>query len=65
MTPLDRKLLRDLKRLRGQIVTIALVVGSGVASFVGLRSTVGSVERSRDVYYERQRFAHVDLVHNA
>lgn len=59
MTPLDRKLRRDLSRLRGQILTISLVVGSGVASFVGLRSTVQSVERSRDGYYERQRFAHV------
>lgn len=32
--PLDRKLLRDGRRLAGQAITIALVLASGVAVFI-------------------------------
>ena len=35
---LDRKLLRDLMRLKGQALTIALVGAVGVANFIRLRS---------------------------
>jgi len=56
---LDRKLLREVSRLKGQVLTIALVLASGIASFLGLRGTYASLLRSRDVYYDRQRFAHV------
>ena len=35
---LDRKLLRDLMRLKGQALTIALVVAVGVANYITLRS---------------------------
>lgn len=56
---LDRKLLRDLGRLRGQVITIALVVGAGIASWVTLRSAYTSLEEGRDAYYDRQRFADV------
>jgi putative ABC transport system permease protein len=59
MRPLHRKLLRDLARLKGQVITIALVVASGIASLVGLRSTFSSLAVSRDAYYERHRFAQV------
>ena len=31
VSPLDRKLLRDLWRLRAQVVAIAFVIASGVA----------------------------------
>lgn len=56
---LDRKLLRDLARLKGQVATIALVVACGVASFVALRGTYTSIEHSRAAFYDRQRFADV------
>ena len=59
MNPLSRKLLRDLRRLLGQVVTIALVVACGIASFVTLRSTYDSLLVSRDAYYEAYRFADV------
>ena len=36
---LDRKLLRDLWQLRGQVITIALVVASGIAAFCASLST--------------------------
>lgn len=59
LTTLDRKLLRELARLGGQIATIALVVASGVTSFISLRGTYASLEASRLAYYDRQRFADV------
>ena len=59
VSALDRKLLRDLLQLKGQVVTIALVVASGVAVFIALRSTYESLISSRDAYYERSRFGDV------
>jgi len=56
---LDRKLLRNLGTLKGQVVTIALVVACGVAGFTTMRSTWSSLLNSRDAYYERYRFADV------
>ncbi|NLE86309.1 MAG: FtsX-like permease family protein [Myxococcales bacterium] len=57
MKALDRKLLRDLRHLGGQILTIALVVACGVASFVALRGNYASLELARTTYYERYGFA--------
>lgn len=59
MRPLDRKLLRDLWRLRSQVVTIALVVASGVGGYIGSLSAHASLAALRDTYYESSRFAHV------
>jgi len=56
---LDRKLWRDLVRLKGQVLTIALVVAAGIASYVTLRSTWASLTDSRDAYYQSHRFADV------
>lgn len=57
MKAVDRKLLRDLRHLGGQILTIALVVACGVASFVALRGNYASLELARTTYYERYGFA--------
>ena len=62
MRALDRKFLRDVGRLRGQVLTIALVLAGGIASFIGLQGTYTSLILSRDAYYDRQRFAHVFAV---
>lgn len=59
MSPLFRKLLRDLARLQGQVITIALVVACGIASFVTMRSNYDSLLYSRDSYYEQFRFGDV------
>jgi putative ABC transport system permease protein len=56
---LGRKLGRDLLRLKGQVVTISLVLACGVMAMVMLRSTWSSLERSRDAYYAAERFADV------
>jgi putative ABC transport system permease protein len=57
--PLNRKLLRDIWRLRSQVLTIALVVGCGVGGFIGSLSAHLSLVDLRDSYYESARFAHV------
>ncbi len=59
MHPLDRKLLRDLMRLRGQAIAIALVVACGIASFVMSLSALESLELTQTTYYDRYRFAEV------
>lgn len=59
VSALDRKLLRDLSRLKGQVVTIALVVAAGIAAFVAMKGNYASLEHARDSYYERSRFADV------
>lgn len=59
MRPLDRKLLRDLWRLRTQVLSIALVVASGIASTVSFRSGLDSLDDSRARFYREARFADV------
>lgn len=56
---LHRKLLRDLWRQRGQMVSIAALVMCGVATVVAMYGTLVSVRAERDTYYERYRFGDV------
>ena len=59
MKALDRKLLRDLWRAKGQVTTTALVVSGGVAAFLSLVGTYQTLLRSEAVYYERSGFPQV------
>ena len=59
MSMLDRKLARDLWHARGQVLTIALVVASGIAAFGASLSTYHSLKRMQADYYASARFAHV------
>lgn len=59
MNLLDKKLLRDLWRMRSQAFTIALVVAAGIAGFIGSLSTYDSMQWSRASYYDAARFADV------
>ena len=59
LSALQRKLVRDLGRLRGQVLTIALVIACGIASFVTMRGNYGSIEAARAQFYSRQRFGDV------
>jgi putative ABC transport system permease protein len=59
MKPLDRKLLRDLTHLKGQILAIALIVACGIASFVSMQTAYESLELSQLTYYNQYRFADV------
>ena len=56
---LDRKLLRDLWRLRGHLAAVALVTACGVATWVTMRSAYEGMLEARDGYYTRWRFADV------
>jgi len=62
MKSLDRKLLRDLRLMWSQALTIALVVGSGIGGFITTLSAVDSLEQARDSYYVAGRFADVFAV---
>lgn len=59
MKALNRKMLRDLRLMWSQALTIALVVGSAVAGFVTSFSAYDALEWSRDIYYAEARFADV------
>lgn len=59
MKALDRKLLRDLTLMWSQVLTIALVVASGVGGFVSSLSAMDSLTLSRDQFYIDGRFADV------
>ena len=56
MSLLDRKLARELVSMKGQVLTIALVVAAGIAVFVAAISTFYSLEAARDGFYDRSRF---------
>lgn len=59
VTALSRKLARDLRRMTGQALTIALIIACGIASYIALKSAYASLLNARDAYYTSQRLADV------
>ena len=59
MRALNRKLGRDLWRMKGQVFAITLVVISGVATFIMFISTMDSLSLTRNRFYRDYRFADV------
>lgn len=59
MNALNRKLIRDFWRLRGQVIAVVVVVACGVASFVAMQSNYYSLQASQTATYEKYRFANV------
>lgn len=59
ISPLDRKLFRDLARMKGQMVAVSLVMACGLAMMICTRSLIRTLESTRDAYYERHRMADV------
>ena len=59
VTSLDRKLFRDLWRIKGQAVAIALVIATGVLLQVMMSGLVASLTETRRAYYERNNLAEV------
>ncbi|MGC1175741.1 ABC transporter permease [Polaromonas sp.] len=59
MKALDRKLLRDLRLLWSQGLTIALVVASGIGGFITSLSAVDSLDLARERFYAEAHFADV------
>ncbi len=58
-SPLDRKMLRDLWRIKGQAVAIGLVIALGVLLLVMEDGLVNSLESTKETYYDRYRLADV------
>ncbi|MGC1479900.1 MAG: ABC transporter permease [Chthoniobacterales bacterium] len=59
MHPLDLKLLRDLGKMKGQVVAVGLVMACGLAMMIMARSLILSLETTRAAYYAENRFADV------
>ena len=59
LSHLDRKLWRDLRRMKGQAVAVALVMACGLAMMTMARSLIHSLESTRREYYEANRFADI------
>jgi putative ABC transport system permease protein len=59
MKALDKKLWRDLWQMKGQALAIALVIVSGVSTFVMFISTMHSLSGTRDVFYRDFSFADI------
>lgn len=59
MRALDRKLLRDLRRMWMQVLAIALLVACGISVGVMSLSAQASLKTAQAEYYEQTRFADV------
>ena len=59
MTPLHRKLIRDLFHMRGQMIAVTLVLACGIATYVTMRSSFQSLVVAQSSYYSAYRFADV------
>ncbi|NTU53838.1 MAG: ABC transporter permease [Chlorobiaceae bacterium] len=57
MKQLNRKLLRDILHLKGQMLAVMAVVVCSVSMFISMSNVKYSLERSRSDYYSRYRFA--------
>lgn len=59
MTVLVKKLFREVWGMRGQALAIAMVIASGVSTFVMALSTFQSLEATQTAFYNEYRFADV------
>jgi putative ABC transport system permease protein len=59
MRALQKKMFRELGRLKAQIASIALVLASGIVCFTSMRGTSGVLGDAVANFYDRYRFGHV------
>lgn len=59
MNALNRKLLRELWQLKSQMISIALVVATGITTVVTMRGSYESLVIAQQDYYQQTRFADV------
>ena len=59
MKALDLKLVRDLWGMKGQATAIALVISSGVATYIMSLSTLDALQTTQAAFYREGRFADV------
>ena len=59
LAPLDLKLLRDLGRMKGQVLAVSLVMACGLAMMIMTRSLILTLESTRAAYYQSHAMADV------
>ena len=59
MEAINRKLIRDLWHIKGQVLAISLVIGAAVAVYVMYLGAFESLRLTQSTYYDRYRFADV------
>jgi putative ABC transport system permease protein len=59
MKALDRKLLRDVLLMKGQLAAICAVIACGVATFIMMQSALTGLSKTQADYYALSRFAQV------
>ncbi len=59
MKALDKKMFRELWRMKGQAAAIAMVIASGVGTFIMSLATLESLQTTRADFYRENRFADV------
>jgi len=57
--PLDKKLLRDLGRMKGQVLAVSLVMACGLTMMIMTRSLILTLESTREKYYQEYAMADV------
>lgn len=57
--PLDRKLLRDLGKMKGQVIAVSLVMACGLAMMIMTRSLILTLESTRSAYYQKYALADI------
>jgi putative ABC transport system permease protein len=59
MSALNRKLIRDLVHMRGQMIAVTAVLACGIATYVTMRSAYQALVTAQSQYYSTYRFADV------
>ncbi|MGQ0633782.1 MAG: ABC transporter permease [Planctomycetaceae bacterium] len=59
MRAIDRKLVRDVLSMKGQVLAICAVIACGVATFVMSLSALEALRSTQQSYYDQYRFANV------
>lgn len=59
LSPLRRKVLRDVRRLWAQVLAVALVLAAGVSTLILGTGAYSALYQTRAAYYEANRFADV------
>src|SRR5690606_18990093 len=59
MKTLNRKLFRELGRMRGQVASIAVVVASGVSVIISMAGALSALQGATDNFYRSSRFANL------
>lgn len=59
MKALDRKLFRDVGKMKGQMLAVGMVMACGLAMMMMARCLIESLDATRREYYETHRFADV------